>query len=129
MGEHGYAKDDEIMSAGWLHDTIEDTDTTHLVLFFEFDKKIADIVWSVSSEPGKNRHEKFRNTAPKIIANEKAIIVKLADRIANTEASLAADKPNLYQMYKKEFPLFYKLLYRGELSMWETLRKLNQVIK
>jgi (p)ppGpp synthase/HD superfamily hydrolase len=80
LGEHGYAKDDEIMSAGWLHDTIEDTDTTHLVLFFEFGKEIADIVWAVSSEPGKNRHEKFRNTAPKIIANEKAIIVKLANK-------------------------------------------------
>lgn len=128
LGEHGYANDDVIMSAGWLHDTIEDTDTTHAMLVLEFGKEIADIVWAVSSEPGKNRQAKFRNTAPKIISKEKALIVKLADRIANTEASLA-NNPKLYQMYKKEFSAFYKLLYRGELPMWETLRKLNQVIK
>lgn len=127
LTEYGYAEEDEIMSAAWLHDTIEDTNTSHLTLFFEFGKEIADIVWAVSSEPGENRQEKFIKTAPKILSNKKAIIVKLADRIANTEASLAANKRSLVRMYEKEFPLFYRLLYRGDLPMWEKLKKLNQI--
>ena len=125
LTEYGYAEDDAIISAGWLHDTIEDTDTTHAMLVLEFNQEIADIVWAVSSEPGKNRQAKFRNTAPKIISNKKALIVKLADRIANTEASLA-NNPKLYQMYVKEFALFHELLYQDNLPMWERLIKLCQ---
>ena len=125
LTEYGYAKDDAIISAGWLHDTIEDTDTTHAMLVLEFNQEIADIVWAVSSEPGKNRQAKFRNTAPKIISNKKALIIKLADRIANTEASLA-NNPKLYQMYVKEFALFHELLYQDNLPMWERLIKLCQ---
>ena len=125
LTEYVYAEDDVIISAGWLHDTIEDTDTTHAMLVLEFGKEIADIVWSVSSEPGENRQAKFRNTAPKIISNKKALIVKLADRIANTEASLA-NNPKLYQMYVKEFTLFHELLYQDNLPMWERLIKLCQ---
>ncbi|WP_217358247.1 HD domain-containing protein [Anabaena sp. UHCC 0187] len=125
LTEYGYAEDDAIVSAGWLHDTIEDTDTTHTVLVLEFGKEIADIVWAVSSEPGENRPAKFRNTAPKIISNKKALVVKLADRIANTEASLA-NNPKLYQMYVKEFTLFHELLYQDNLPMWERLIKLCQ---
>ena len=125
LTEYGYAKDDAIISAGWLHDTIEDTDTTHAMLVLEFNQEIADIVWAVSSEPGKNRQAKFRNTAPKIISNKKALIIKLADRIANTEASLA-NNPKLYQMYVKEFTLFHELLYQDNLPMWNRLIKLCQ---
>ena len=125
LTEYGYAEDDAIISAGWLHDTIEDTDTTHAMLVLEFGKEIADIVWAVSSEPGKNRQAKFRNTAPKIISNKKALVIKLADRIANTEASLA-NNPKLYQMYVKEFTLFHELLYQDNLPMWNRLIKLCQ---
>jgi guanosine-3',5'-bis(diphosphate) 3'-pyrophosphohydrolase len=125
LTEYGYVKDDAIISAGWLHDTIEDTDTTYEMLVLEFGKEIADIVWAVSSEPGENRQAKFRNTAPKIISNKKALIVKLADRIANTEASLA-NNPKLYQMYVKEFTLFHELLYQDNLPMWNRLIKLCQ---
>ena len=74
LAEHGYVNDGAIMSAGWLHDTIEDTDTTHAMLVLEFGKEIADIVWAVSNEPGNGRRDKFRNTAPKIISKEKALI-------------------------------------------------------
>ncbi|MBD2629648.1 HD domain-containing protein [Trichormus variabilis] len=125
LTEYGYGEDGAIISAGWLHDTIEDTNTTHAMLVLEFNKEIADIVWAVSSEPGENRQAKFRNTSPKIISNKKALIVKLADRIANTEASLE-NNPKLYQMYVKEFTLFHELLYQDNLQKWERLIKLGQ---
>jgi (p)ppGpp synthase/HD superfamily hydrolase len=125
LTEYGYAEDNEIISAAWLHDTIEDTDTTYEMLVLEFTKEIADIVWAVTNEPGETRQAKFRKTAPKIIANKKALIVKLADRVANTEASLA-NNPKLYKMYITEFTLFHELLYQGDLPMWDRLIKLCQ---
>jgi (p)ppGpp synthase/HD superfamily hydrolase len=110
LSEFGYAGNEAIAAAGWLHDTLEDTPTTYEMLVSEFGKETADIVWAVTSEPGENRVDRFRKTALKVQSNKKALIVKLADRIANTEASLQSN-PKLYKMYLKEFPLFKQLLY------------------
>jgi hypothetical protein len=43
---------------------------------------------AVTNEPGRNRAEKFRKTAPKILGVPGAKILKLADRIANLERSI-----------------------------------------
>lgn len=127
LSEFGYAGDEAIAAAGWLHDTLEDTPTTYEMLASEFGKETADIVWAVTSEPGENRVDRFRKTALKIQSNKKALIVKLADRIANTEASLQSN-PKLYKMYAKEFPLFKELLYNPQdvelMPMWNRLIKL-----
>ena len=68
--------------------------------------------------------EKFAKTAPKIIANKKALILKLADRITNTEFNLENDS-RIYQVYYREFPQFKQLLYREQdidiLPMWNRL--------
>lgn len=128
VAQFGYAGDGSIVAAAWLHDTLEDTPTTYEMLVSEFGKETADIVFGVTSEPGKNREERFRNTAPKIASNKKALVVKLADRIANTEASLQSN-PKLYKMYVKEFPLFKELLYDPAnvelLPLWNRLEQLN----
>lgn len=121
--------DNQVIVAGWLHDTLEDTETTYEMLVSEFGKEVADIVQAATSEPGKNREERFRNTAPKIQSNKKALIVKLADRIANTEASLESNS-KLYNMYVKEFPLFKELLYNPQdielMPMWNRLESSNK---
>ena len=124
LSEFGYADDGSIMAAGWLHDVLEDTPTTYEMLASEFGKETADIVFAVTTEPGQNRADRFRKTALKIQSNKKALIVKLADRIANTEASLQSN-PKLYKMYLKEFPLFKQLLYDPQdvelIPMWNRL--------
>lgn len=124
LAEFGYAGDESIVAAAWLHDTLEDTPTTYDMLVSEFGIEIAEIVFAVTSEPGENRAAKFRNTAPKIKSNKKALVVKLADRIANTEASLETN-PKLYKMYVKEFSLFKELLYDPQdvelLPLWNRL--------
>ena len=129
LAEFGYAGDEAIAAAGWLHDTLEDTPTTYEMLVSEFGKETADIVWAVTSEPGGNRADRFHKTAPKIQFNQKALIVKLADRIANTEASLQSN-PKLYKMYLKEFPLFKQLLYNQQdvelMPMWNRLENSHQ---
>jgi (p)ppGpp synthase/HD superfamily hydrolase len=125
LSEFGYLGDEAIAAAAWLHDTLEDTETTYKELVSEFGVEISDIVFAVTSEPGENRVDRFRNTAPKIQSNKKALIVKLADRIANTEASLDTNR-KLYKMYNKEFPLFKELLYTEDanlLPMWNRLIK------
>jgi (p)ppGpp synthase/HD superfamily hydrolase len=129
LAEFGYAGDEAIAAAGWLHDTLEDTPTTYEMLASEFGKETADIVWAVTSEPGGNRVDRFRKTALKIQSNKKALAVKLADRIANTEASLQSN-PKLYKMYIKEFPLFKELLYNPQdvelMPMWNRLESSNK---
>ena len=129
LSEFGYADDGSIMAAGWLHDTLEDTPTTYEMLVSEFGKETADIVWAVTTEPGQNRVDRFRKTALKIQPNKKALAVKLADRIANTEASLQSN-PKLYKMYLKEFPVFKELLYNPQdvelMPLWNRLESLNK---
>ena len=129
LAEFGYVADEVIAAAGWLHDVLEDTPTTYSMLVSEFGKETADIVWAVTSEPGGNRVDRFRKTALKIQANRKALIVKLADRIANTEASLQSN-PKLYKMYVKEFPLFKELLYNPQdielMPLWNRLESSNK---
>ncbi|WP_377482182.1 MAG: HD domain-containing protein (plasmid) [Microcoleus anatoxicus] len=127
LAEFGYVADEAIAAAGWLHDTLEDTETAYEVLVSEFGKETADIVFAVTSEPGENRVDRFRKTALKIQSNKKALAVKLADRIANTEASLQSN-PKLYKMYLKEFPVFKELLYNPQdvelMPMWNRLIEL-----
>jgi len=129
LAEFGYAGDEVIAAAGWLHDTLEDTPTTYEMLISEVGKETADIVWAVTSEPGENRVDRFRKTALKIQFNKKALIVKLADRIANIEASLQSN-PKLYKMYVKEFPLFKELLYNPQdvelMLLWNRLESSNK---
>ena len=129
LSDFGYAADEAIAAAGWLHDTLEDTETEYEVLVSEFGKETADIVWAVTNEPGGNRVDRFRKTALKIQSSKKALILKLADRIANTEASLQSN-PKLYKMYVKEFALFKELLYNPQdvrlILMWNRLEQLNQ---
>jgi len=99
------------------------------MLVSEFGKETADIVWAVTSEPGQNRVDRFRKTALKIQSNKKALAVKLADRIANTAASLQSN-PKLYKMYVKEFALFKELLYNPQnvelMTLWNRLESSNK---
>ncbi|MCY7385813.1 MAG: HD domain-containing protein [Microcoleus sp. CAN_BIN18] len=129
LKEFGYLGDEAIAAAAWLHDTVEDTEATYEELVSEFGVEISDIVFAVTSEPGENRVDRFRKTAPKIQSNQKALIVKLADRISNTEASLQ-NNPKLYKMYLKEFPLFKELLYNRQdvelMPMWNRLDNSHQ---
>jgi (p)ppGpp synthase/HD superfamily hydrolase len=129
LAEFGYAGDEAIVAAGWLHDTLEDTETTYSMLASQFGNDVADIVFAVTNELGTNREDRFRNTALKIQSNQKALIVKLVDRIANTEASLKTNS-KLYKMYVKEFPLFNELLYNPQdiqlMPMWNSLESLNK---
>ena len=101
----------DLFIAAWLHDAVEDTSITIEQVIGEFGQMVGNIVNAVTNEPGFNRADRFNKTANKIIKNPWFIVLKLADKIANTEESSVNDNPSLYKMYIKEYPIFREKLY------------------
>jgi len=116
-------KDKEILCAAWLHDTIEDTSTSYEDILNTFSKEIADIVFAVTNEEGKNRKERNFKTYPKIKNNKKATILKLADRIANVKESIS-NNPNLLEMYKKEYSSFREGIFNETFAQEITINRM-----
>lgn len=77
---------DDWTAAGWLHDALEDTQLTYGALSNQLGKRVADLVWAVTGE-GSDRKERNGSIYRKIMQNPEAATLKLADRIANVEAS------------------------------------------
>jgi (p)ppGpp synthase/HD superfamily hydrolase len=94
-----------LRAAAWLHDLVEDTNVSQAEIDIEFPGYVALIVGAVTSEPGKNRRERNIKTYPKIAQYPEAIILKLADRIANVRNCIATQS-DLLNMYRKEYPAF-----------------------
>lgn len=97
---------ENLVCAAWLHDTIEDTPTTYQDLKQLFGVEVAELVWAVTDELGRNRKERKARTYPKIFASFESTILKLADTAANVEAALAGEQ-KILQMYLKEWTEIY----------------------
>jgi (p)ppGpp synthase/HD superfamily hydrolase len=95
----GFGETVAIASA--LHDTIEDTSVSYNDIKKEFGEEIAEIVYCVTDENGRNRKERKEKSYFKIKSNPKALAVKICDRIANVKHSKLHNKA-LFEMYKKE---------------------------
>jgi (p)ppGpp synthase/HD superfamily hydrolase len=111
--------------AGYLHDILEDTGLSFNDIKRLFNEEIAEMVYCVTDELGRNRKEKKSKTLPKTASNPDAIILKLADRIANIEHGGKID------MYAKEYQEFKGVLFLNTpdsaKKMWEHLEKLLQI--
>jgi (p)ppGpp synthase/HD superfamily hydrolase len=98
---------DEAVAAAWLHDAVEDTETTLHDIRQEFGGKVARLVDAVTDEPGPNRAVRKEGMYKKLAAAPaEARAVKLADRFANMKASI--ENPKKGAMYLKEFPSFMR---------------------
>lgn len=124
LKKFGYTQSYYVIS-GWLHDVLEDSYLSYNDIKESFGEKIADIVYCVTDELGKNRRERKEKTYPKIKSNHDAIIIKLADRIANFEHGIKIKDYNFAKLYAKEHKEFKEKLYiEGHASkMWEYLDK------
>jgi (p)ppGpp synthase/HD superfamily hydrolase len=91
--------------AGYLHDSIEDDGISYNDIKKHFGVDVAEMVYCVTDEIGRNRKEKKEKTLPKTASNPDAIILKLADRIANIQHGGKVD------MYLKEYQEFKGALY------------------
>jgi (p)ppGpp synthase/HD superfamily hydrolase len=81
--------DAELVAAGWLHDTIEDTDTTREQLAREFGARVANIVVEVTDDmslPKDRRRQKQIEDASHKSPDAK--LIKIADKISNVGARI-----------------------------------------
>ena len=108
--------------AAALHDIIEDTALSYNKVKKYFGLEVAEMVYCVTDELGRDREEKKIKTLPKTASNPDAIIIKLADRIANIEHGGKID------MYAREYHQFKGALFlntpKDGLPMWDHLDKL-----
>lgn len=104
----------DLATAAWLHDTLEDTATTREEISALFGEDVAALVEAVTGR-GVNRRARIADAYAKIEAMPEALYLKLADRIANVEAS-ARRKPDLLAMYKREQEGFEAMIWRAGMA-------------
>jgi guanosine-3',5'-bis(diphosphate) 3'-pyrophosphohydrolase len=76
--------DAELVAAGWLHDTLEDTETTTKELALRFSDRVAALVIECTDDMSLPKAERRRRQvvdAPKKSADGK--LIKIADKISN----------------------------------------------
>jgi (p)ppGpp synthase/HD superfamily hydrolase len=81
--------DAELVAAGWLHDTIEDTATTREELAQEFGERVTALVVEVTDDmtlPKQERRQKQIVDAPR--KSPEAKLIKIADKISNIRARI-----------------------------------------
>jgi (p)ppGpp synthase/HD superfamily hydrolase len=111
---------ENLLASAYLHDTIEDTKISYQDIKREFGYEVAEIVYGVTDELGRNRSERHQKTYPKTALNPQSVILKLADRISNVRASRCWNIK--LDMYEKEHFIFKGFLYDGNnLTMWAEL--------
>jgi (p)ppGpp synthase/HD superfamily hydrolase len=127
LHEFGY-HDDDLIAAAWLHDVVEDTSTTITEIYSEFGQRVGDLVDALTDGPGATRLEKKAYPYKTIPTVDGAVIVKLADRIANVRFTISegSDAEHYRMTYKSEHAGFCQALSKkGEArEMWFILDNL-----
>ena len=132
LEEFGFT-DDKFKIAGYLHDVMEDTAISYNDIKKQFGFEVAEIVYCVTDELGRNRKERKEKTYPKIASNPDAVIVKLADRIANMRNSIQKNH-GMSDAYLKEYLDFQIALYSENFEsavhdMWSELNRLISILE
>lgn len=105
---------ENILAACWCHDVIKDCRQTYNDVKNATNEAVADIVYVVTTEKGKNRKERANDKYYAGIRKTRfATFVKLCDRIANYQYS-KSHKSNMATMYEKEMPGFIEKLYDAQ---------------
>jgi (p)ppGpp synthase/HD superfamily hydrolase len=91
-GSH-HGSDAELIAAGFLHDTIEDTCTTFQELVDRFGRAVADLVLEVSDDQDLTKDVRKRLQVDKVkIKSPRAQLLTIADKTANV-GSLVRSPP------------------------------------
>lgn len=110
-----FTQDDEILAAGWLHDTLKYTRTTKDEIGKTLSRRIAQLVWLVTDPDGETRdlrkarlYERFLAEANTYIRKDAAFL-KCADRIVNMRDALNENDTPRMLMYIAEHPDFMRV--------------------
>lgn len=90
-------RDKAVITAGYLHDTLEDTKTTYEELEENFGKEVAGLVSEVTHDGKKNQIGYYY---PRL-HSEKAILLKFADRLSNISRMESWSKKRRNQYLRK----------------------------
>ena len=102
---------EDVLNAVWLHDTIEDCRLTYNDILKISNEEVANLVYALTNEKGKNRAERANNKYYKGIRDlEYATFIKICDRLANVIYSRDT-KSRMFDVYKNENEKFLKCLF------------------
>lgn len=108
---------DNFLAACWMHDTIEDCRLTYNDVLKVSNLEVANIVYALSNEKGKNRKQRANRKYYKgIIETKYARLVKLCDRIANIRFS-KTQKSIMLEVYKNENDHFIYSLFPDDVKV------------
>lgn len=112
VSSYGYNDNTKVLA--FLHDVVEDTETTVEQIADTFDNYIGECVSLLTDCDGKNRKERKQKTNKKLskTSNEDVLIVRAADRLANIISCIVNENIGLFKMYQKEHKEFKKAVYR-----------------
>lgn len=120
----------EAQVAGYLHDTVEDTDATVEEVADRFGSHMGEVVGLLTDEEGANRKERKAKTCAKLAAVgphlSLALIAKAGDRLGNVRACVRNANAGLLAMYRDEHAAFRQAAYRPGLcdELWAELDRL-----
>ena len=128
-------KDQELLAAAALHDTVEDTDVTIEQIRAEFGDKIAELVASESDEmpTGVSEEDSWHSRKQAAIdrlaqASLEAKMVALGDKLSNMRAiarDYAVQGDDLWNLFHAKDPKEHEWHYRG---LAEALKELDGTI-
>ena len=104
LREEGEVVDPDVRASALLHDTIEDTETTHDELRGQFGDEIADIVAEVTDTKWVEKTVRKRLQISKAATSTQgAKLVKLADKICNLRDIIASPPADWSLEQKREY--------------------------
>jgi len=99
-------KQENVLSACWIHDTIEDCRQTYNDVKNSLNEDVAELAYALTNEKGKTRKERASDKYYEGIRNTQfASYVKLCDRIANYQYSIKTNS-KMSGIYEKEMDDF-----------------------
>ena len=109
LARFGHLEED-LLIAGFLHDAVEDTGRTVAAVRRAFGDRAAELVDAVTDGDGANRGERKARPYRLIPTVPGALLLKLADRLANVEDGVKEEQDRLLRMYRREHPDFEEKL-------------------
>lgn len=121
---------EQVISAAWLHDILEDTPTTLEEVDERFGAGVGNMVTLLTDKEGRNRLERHLRTYHAIRYCPDATLVKLCDRRHNQARSLKHGE-HWMVMYEREYNYFKFALWTPHKfeRLWEELDWQNEEMK
>ena len=122
---------DALIAAAYLHDTIEDTDTTHEALHDLFGGLVASLVLELTSDLEEIKRVGKKEYLAKKMAHDMSsygLVIKLADRLDNVKDIATAKSPAWRARYRDETEHIMDYLEKNRV-LSDTHKKLIELIR